>query len=103
MSSSMIRNPYPLTDLWEGREIGDPFLMRHDGRFYLYCSSGGLGIKCWVSEDMIRFDYYGFVCTDERTSGAYAPEVTYNAGKFWMVTSPRGSACGVCGQLEGCL
>lgn len=93
MSIKTVRNPYPLTDLWDGREIGDPFLMRHDGRFYLYCSSHSHlpGIKCWVSEDMIRFDYYGFVCTDERTIGAYAPEVAYNAGKFWMVTSPRGS------------
>ena len=91
MDITTVRNPYPLTDLWEGREIGDPFLMRYDGRFYLYCSSGGLGIKCWVSEDMIHFDYQGFVCTDERTIGAYAPEVAYNAGKFWMVTSPRGS------------
>ncbi len=93
MSIKTVRNPYPLTDLWDGREIGDPFLMRHDGRFYLYCSSHSRepGIKCWVSEDMIRFDYHGFVCTDERTIGAYAPEVAYNAGKFWMVTSPRGS------------
>ncbi len=93
MSLDMIRNPYPLTDLWDGREIGDPFLMRHDGRFYLYCSSHSRepGIKCWVSDDMIHFDYHGFVCTDERTIGAYAPEVAYNAGKFWMVTSPRGS------------
>ena len=39
MSIKTVRNPYPLTDLWDGREIGDPFLMRHDGRFYLYCSS----------------------------------------------------------------
>ena len=93
MSIKTVRNPYPLTDLWDGREIGDPFLMRHDGRFYLYCSSHSHlpGIKCWVSEDMIHFDYQGFVCTDERTIGAYAPEVAYNAGKFWMVTSPRGS------------
>ncbi len=93
MSVNLIRNPYPLTDLWDGREIGDPFLMRHDGRFYLYCSSHSHlpGIKCWVSDDMIRFDYQGFVCTDERTIGAYAPEVAFNAGKFWMVTSPRGS------------
>lgn len=93
MSIQTVRNPYPLTDLWEGREIGDPFLMRHDGRFYLYCSSRGQlpGIKCWVSDDMIHFDYQGFVCTDERTIGAYAPEVVYNAGKFWMVTSPKGS------------
>lgn len=93
MSVKTIRNPYPLTDLWDGREIGDPFLMRHDGRFYLYCSSHSRepGIKCWVSEDMIHFDYYGFVCVDDRTIGAYAPEVAYNAGKFWMVTSPKGS------------
>ena len=93
MSVNTVRNPYALTDLWDGREIGDPFLMRHDGRFYLYCSSHSHlpGIKCWVSDDMIHFDYQGFVCVDERTIGAYAPEVAYNAGKFWMVTSPRGS------------
>lgn len=93
MNIHTVRNPYPLTDLWDGREIGDPFLMRHDGRFYLYCSSHSRepGIKCWVSDDMIHFDYQGFVCVDERTIGAYAPEVAYNAGKFWMVTSPKGS------------
>ena len=93
MIRDYVRNPYPLTDLWDGREIGDPFLMRYDGRFYLYCSSHSRepGIKCWVSDDMIRFDYYGFVCTEPCTIGAYAPEVAYNAGKFWMVTSPRGS------------
>ena len=33
MNIKTVRNPYPLTDLWDGREIGDPFLMRHDGRF----------------------------------------------------------------------
>ena len=93
MTVTEIRNPYALTDLWEGREIGDPFLMRFDGRFDLYCSSHSRtpGIKCWTSEDMIHFEYRGFVCTDPRTTGAYAPEVVYNAGKFWMVTSPRGS------------
>ena len=93
MDITTVRNPYPLTDLWDGREIGDPFLMRFDGRFYLYCSSHSRepGIKCWVSEDMIHFDYYGFVCVEPCTAGAYAPEVAYNAGKFWMVTSPKGS------------
>lgn len=92
MSVNLVRNPRALTDLWEGREIGDPFLMRFDGKFYLYCSShGNAGVKCWVSCDMIHFEYYGFVATDPRIEGAYAPEVIYNAGKFWMVTSPRGS------------
>ncbi|MBQ3170223.1 MAG: family 43 glycosylhydrolase, partial [Clostridia bacterium] len=92
MSFNLVKNPRALTDLWDGREIGDPFLMRFDGKFYLYCSShGNAGVKCWVSCDMIHFEYYGFVATDPRVNGAYAPEVIYNAGKFWMVTSPRGS------------
>jgi hypothetical protein len=30
MIRDYVRNPYPLTDLWDGREIGDPFLMRYD-------------------------------------------------------------------------
>ena len=29
----MVRNPRALTDVWDGREIGDPFLMRFDGKF----------------------------------------------------------------------
>jgi|GEM_PF-1412486 len=86
-------NPRPLPDLWDGHEIGDPFMMRFDGRFYLYCSSHGAGpgIKCWTSDDMIDFTYRGYVCEDERVWGAYAPEVCYIAGRFYMVTSPRGS------------
>ena len=93
MDGKPVCNPRTLTDLWDGQEIGDPFLLRYDGRYYLYCSSHSHlpGIKCWISDDMISFKYCGFVCTDERTIGAYAPEVVYNAGRFWMVTSPQGS------------
>lgn len=90
---NMVCNPRPLTDLWRAGEIGDPFIMRFDGRFYLYCSSHamGPGLKCWTSDDMIDFTYYGYVCEDERIWGAYAPEVMYNDGMFYMVTSPVGS------------
>ena len=86
-------NPRPLSDLWDGQEIGDPFLMRFNGQYYLYCSShgNGPGIKCWVSRDMMDFTYQGYVCEDPRIEGAYAPEVCYVAGKFYMVTSPKGS------------
>ena len=86
-------NPRPLTDLWDGQEIGDPFLMRFNGQFYLYCSShgSGSGIKCWVSRDMMDFSYAGYVCEDPRIEGAYAPEVCYVKGSFYMVTSPKGS------------
>ena len=86
-------NPRPLSDLWDGQEIGDPFLMRFNGQYYLYCSShgNGPGVKCWVSRDMMDFTCYGYVCEDPRIEGAYAPEVCYVAGKFYMVTSPKGS------------
>ena len=86
-------NPRPLTDLWDGQEIGDPFLTRFNGQYYLYCSShgSGPGIKCWVSRDMMAFSYAGYVCEDPRIAGAYAPEVCYVKGKFYMVTSPKGS------------
>ena len=86
-------NPRPLSDLWDGHEIGDPFLMRFNGQYYLYCSShgNGPGIKCWVSRDMMDFAYQGYVCEDPRIEGAYAPEVCYVSGKFYMVTSPKGS------------
>ena len=86
-------NPRPLPQLWYDGEIGDPFMMRFDGRYYLYCSTPGRekGIKCWTSDDMIDFEYRGFVADDPRVAGAYAPEVAYIAGKFYMVTSPRGS------------
>ncbi len=86
-----MKNMMVLDEMWHGRELGDPFLLRHDGRYYLYSSSFGEGIKCWTSEDMASFAYYGMVCMDARITGAYAPEVSYNAGWFYMVTSPVGS------------
>ena len=91
--SGTYSNPRPLTDLWDGHEIGDPFLTRFNGRYYLYCSShgNGPGIKCWISRDMMEFTYAGYVCEDPRIEGAYAPEVCYVKGKFYMVTSPKGS------------
>ena len=96
MNHRYISNPHEeLTDLWHGKELGDPFMMRFDGKIYLYPSSGNVpenpGIKCWVTEDMMHFTYCGYVATDPRINCAYAPEVCYNAGKFYMVTSPYGS------------
>ncbi|MBE5786168.1 MAG: hypothetical protein E7324_01355 [Clostridiales bacterium] len=98
MNHRYISNPHEeLTDLWHGKELGDPFMMRFDGKIYLYPSGAhmpekeNIGIKCWVTEDMVNFTYCGYVATDPRINCAYAPEVCYNAGKFYMVTSPYGS------------
>lgn len=79
-------------DAWEGYGFGDPFVMRFGGRYYLYVSTkdGQVGVKCWTSDDLVNWTYAGLCATDARTRGAYAPEVYYYNGYFYMYTSPAG-------------
>lgn len=85
------KNPFLLENQWSENECGDPFIMRFNGYYYLYCSSAGNHIKAWKSENLVDFDYLGSVCDAPEIDGAYAPEVSYCNGKFYMVTSPVGS------------
>ena len=85
------KNPFALENQWSENECGDPFVMRFNGLYYLYCSSAGNYIKCWISEDLINFEYAGSVCDEPVIEGAYAPEVCYYKGRFYMITSPIGS------------
>ena len=82
-------------------QIGDPFVMRFDGKYYLYSSlTGGnieSGIPCWVSDNLVDWEFAAWVYGDG-TSGsggeiaytAYAPEVVYYRGYFYMCEAPRG-------------
>jgi hypothetical protein len=81
-----------IDDAWEGYGFGDPFIMRYNGKYYLYSSTKDryYGIKVWVSDNLVDWTYGGLCTTDRRTVTAYAPEVTYYNGKFYMVTSPAG-------------
>ena len=77
---------------WPDYGVGDPFVMRYNGRYYLYCSTkdGRIGIQCWISDDLVNWEYAG-LCAEERlTMSAYAPEVVYYNGNFYMYTSPAG-------------
>lgn len=85
------KNPFKLENEWEGNQLGDPFIMRFDGFYYLYCSSHGAEVKCWRSENLVDFTYIGSVCSLPEIEGAYAPEVCYTKGKFYMITSPKGN------------
>lgn len=78
---------------WPGYGFGDPFVMRHNGVYYLYVSTkdGSVGIKCWSSTDLVNWTFEGFCSNDPRTRGAYAPEVYYYNGYFYMYTSPAGN------------
>lgn len=75
--------------------IGDPFVMRYDGKYYMYPSSAiGEGIeeavKVYESEDLVHWTYKGNAATGAEVAGAYAPEVVYYNGTFYMTESQEG-------------
>ncbi len=75
--------------------IGDPFVMRFDGKYYMYPSSAiGDGVeaavKVYESEDLVNWTYKGNAATGAEVAGAYAPEVVYYNGTFYMTESPEG-------------
>ncbi len=73
--------------------IGDPFILRHNGKYFLYPSTEypNKGIRCFSSTDLINFKFEGIVCDDPVTLNAYAPEVIYAYNKFYLCTSPGGN------------
>lgn len=78
---------------WENYGFGDPFVMRYNGKYYLYSSTHDwyTGIKVWSSDNLIDWKYEGLCAIDDRLKSAYAPEVTYYNGNFYMYTSPAGN------------
>lgn len=73
-----------------GSGIGDPFVYRFNGRYYFYPSAGSEGIIAWESEDMVNWSCVGRVAFDPELNNAYAPEIFYFNGIFYLITSPRG-------------
>lgn len=89
-SSPAWTNPMELPGL-NGGSHGDPYIMKYRGYYYLYVSARDKEIYCWKSKDLADWSEPYIVCTDTVTSGAYAPEVIYWNGRFYMCTSPRGT------------
>ena len=85
---------------WQNYGIGDPYIMRWNGVYYMYVSTENYsnGVIAWKSTDLVNWTQcqgeglsLGYVCEDERIGRcAYAPEVFYYDGTFYMYTSPRG-------------
>ncbi|OPH57014.1 glycoside hydrolase [Paenibacillus ferrarius] len=86
------QNPFVLDQEWEDYGIGDPYILRFDGKYYLYCSTKDrrVGVKAWSSDDLVNWRYEGLVTEEAVSEGAYAPEVVYWNGLFYMYTSPAG-------------
>ncbi|MDR2626752.1 MAG: family 43 glycosylhydrolase, partial [Dysgonamonadaceae bacterium] len=86
-------NPLTLNDEWPQYGIGDPYILKHRGVYYLYCSTkdNSTGVKCWSTKDFVTWSG-PYNCTGEAiTKTAYAPEVVYWNGTFYMYTSPGGN------------
>ena len=87
-------NPFSsLEGEWDDYGNGDPYVLRYNGQYYLYVSTKDhrVGIKAWRSNNLIDWSYVGLVADDADSTGAYAPEVTYWNGKFYLYTSPAGN------------
>lgn len=87
---------------WPNYGIGDPYVFRFNGTYYLYCSSrdNWNGVRAWKSTDLVHWqqctakgfteEQTGYVSIDESLVGAFAPEVYYWNGFFYMYSSPSG-------------
>lgn len=76
-------------------EIADPFVLKHDGTYYLYGTSRARdGFEVWSSKDLVRWQQHGFAY--RKTDGQWprnmfwAAECFEHKGKFYL----HGSAVG---------
>jgi xylan 1,4-beta-xylosidase len=83
-------NPLHLPNSPHG--LGDPYVLRHNGRFYLYPSTprNENGVHVWISKDLVNWEDGGWVVRDACLQNCYAPEVYYFNGRFLLVGSPFG-------------
>jgi len=90
--TTFYKNPISLEDEWEGYGLGDPYILKYNGKYYLYVSTRDreFGIKVWSSTNLVDWEYEGLCTEDPITTTAYAPEVIYWNGYFYMYTSPAG-------------
>ena len=82
-----IKNPIGIIN------IGDPYVIKHEGRYYLYATSFVDGFLCWQSNDLMHWDTPVQVYKKGEKSFGYtdfwAPEVIFQNGKFIMHYSAR--------------
>ena len=92
VSAQTWKNPMTMDNEWSQYGMGDPYIFKYKGTFYLYVSTKNreIGAKCWSSIDLVSWKYEGNITDDPTTLGAYAPEVMYWNGIFYMYSSPQG-------------
>ena len=75
--------------------LGDPYVLLHDGTYYLYATSSWYGFKVWSSPDLVDWQYRGmaFAATSSSWGKAnfWAPEVKEKNGTFFMHYTSQGA------------
>ncbi|MBE6607569.1 MAG: hypothetical protein E7633_03310 [Ruminococcaceae bacterium] len=69
-------------------EGADPFILLHDGTYYLYSTNSRDGYRVFTSDDMGTWTDRGYCLKAEDVKGDrgfWAPEITVRDGKFYMV------------------
>lgn len=81
---------YSINPVAKHGDFADPFIMKYNGKYYLYCTNPG--VKCWSSTNLVDWEDEGTVIKGGELYGLvpYAPEVVYWNGFFYMYTSPSG-------------
>lgn len=81
------RNPLPVSN------IGDPYIFRSGGTYYLFATSAPDGFYCWASEDLIHWGKKRRAYLREAgswgTKDFWAPEVIENRGRYFLFFSAR--------------
>lgn len=85
-------------------ECPDPFVLRFDGKYYLYFTKGGRKLYAYCSTDLLHYEPVdnhilekGVIYDYDQDSNhpesetPFAPEVCYYDGMFYMVASPSGN------------
>ncbi len=79
-------------DIW--KSAADPFIFKHNGYYYLICTKEK-GLVLFKSKNLIYWEYVnennGIVAEDEYLKYAFAPEMMYDNGYFYIVSSPSGN------------
>ena len=86
--------------------IGDPFVLKVNGAYYMYCTSApNIGFKVWQSDNLVDWKERGLAFTNDfpgngwGTGDFWAPEVIAYDSSFYMTYSARASD----GKLKICL
>lgn len=71
-------------------EGADPFVLTHNGKYYLYATNADDGYRVFVSDDMSKWEDKGYCLKKGDVKGEkwfWAPEVMEKDGKFYIVYS----------------